>query len=136
MTKLVVLDDSQLETATLDTLRAAYRALRDAHAAEVERHATAIREALAELKAKGKKTGGYVPYGYKLAADGATLVEHPKEQRVIAEARRLRSDGYSLRAIAQKLYEHRPSMRSRTGDRFDSTQIHRMLGKVRSSDAE
>lgn len=132
MTELAVLDDRQLEAVSVGELRAAYRALRDARAAEAEEHAAAIRAALAQRRSDGKKNGGSIPYGYKVDVDGETLVELKREQRVIAEARRLRADGLSLRAIAQRLYEQR--MRSRSGDRFDSTQIRRMLNAVRSTD--
>src|SRR5579872_6298523 len=37
---------------------------------------------LKRRKAEGKKTGGDVPYGYQLAADGATLLANPSEQHV------------------------------------------------------
>ena len=57
-------------------------------------------EAMAHMKAHGKKTGGDFPYGYRsLAADGKTLVEDPDEQAMIATIRRYRQEGLSLRRI-------------------------------------
>ena len=60
--------------------------------------------ALAVIRARGQKTGGGVPYGYRLdAADGRTLVAVEGEQVVIARARTLAANGRSLRAVAAVL---------------------------------
>ena len=55
--------------------------------------------------AKGGYTGGKVPYGYTVSGQGkaAVLVEVPEEQALIAEIRRLREEGRSLRRIALEL---------------------------------
>lgn len=92
------------------------------------------RRGLKQRKVEGKKTGGDVPYGYKLAADGATLLTNLDEQRVIAKVRELRPN-YSLRVIARKLKEADIFPRSYDPEKPDSTsefqavQIHRMLGQ-------
>ncbi|NIV39357.1 MAG: recombinase family protein [Anaerolineae bacterium] len=94
--------------------------------AEMERNL--IRErtkaAMAHLKSLGKRVGS-IPYGYKLAPDGRTLLKEPQEQRVIANARALRREGLSLRKISAALQAK--GMRSRNGRPFQATQIKRML---------
>ena len=60
------------------------------------------RDALAELRSQGRRTGG-VPYGWALASDGTTLVADPLEQRGIARLRELHATGISYRAIARSL---------------------------------
>ncbi|HEV3193396.1 MAG TPA: recombinase family protein, partial [Polyangiaceae bacterium] len=59
--------------------------------------------ALAVIRARGQKTGGSVPYGYRLDADGRTPVAVEGEQAVIARARALAAEGRSLRAAAAQL---------------------------------
>jgi DNA invertase Pin-like site-specific DNA recombinase len=59
--------------------------------------------ALKAIRASGKKTGGEVPYGYTVEADGRTLVICEAEQRVIATVRELRSAGMTLRAVSDAL---------------------------------
>jgi DNA invertase Pin-like site-specific DNA recombinase len=59
------------------------------------------RVALAHKRANGEKTGGDVPYGYRLKA--GRLVSHESEQEAIALIRELRGKGHSLRRIAEEL---------------------------------
>jgi hypothetical protein len=87
--------------------------------------AASIKAALDELKAQGMKTGGDVPYGYRCADDGKTLVEDEGEQEVIAIAKRLRKAGKKLREIADDL--RKKGKRTRDKQRFDPKQISRML---------
>jgi len=84
------------------------------------------RAALAAKKARGERTGG-VPYGYTLADDGVHLVELPDEQAVIAIARKCAAAGFEPSMIARGL--HRRGMLSRTGRKFTSTQVRRMLAR-------
>ena len=132
------LDDAAVDAATLKELRGAYRELRAAYDDLHDRHHARITDALADRKADGKKTGGDVPYGYRLEADGETLVEDAAEQAVIAEAARLRAQGLSLRRIARELWKQRMRPRpvprgkrrnltSKRAGEFDPTQIRRML---------
>jgi DNA invertase Pin-like site-specific DNA recombinase len=98
------------------------------------------RSAIRQRKADGKKIGGDVPYGYQIAADGETLLENPAEQRVIARARKLRSSGLSLRAVAHKLRDDRLYPRNhdpknpRSPREFQAVQIQRMLGEIKEDD--
>lgn len=88
--------------------------------------AATIKAALDELRAKGMKTGGDVPYGYRRAEEGSKkMVEDEGEQAVIALARQLRKAGKKLREIADEL--RRRGKRTRDKKRFDPTQIRRML---------
>ena len=59
------------------------------------------RVALAHKRAKREKTGGDVPHGYQIQS--GRLVPDATEQRAINLIRELRTKGYSLRQIAEKL---------------------------------
>jgi DNA invertase Pin-like site-specific DNA recombinase len=47
-------------------------------------------EALAHKHSKGEKTGGDVPYGYRLVSDGKTLVPDEAEQTLLDAIREAR----------------------------------------------
>lgn len=81
--------------------------------------------ALAVIRARGQKTGGSVPYGYTLAADGRTLVAVEHEQATIARARALAVEGRSQRAVAAQLAAE--GHVSRKGVAFFAAQVGRML---------
>lgn len=130
------LEDRAVDTATLKELRASYRELRAAYANVYNLHHKKIADKLAELKAADQKTGGDVPYGFRLDSDGTTLIEDEDEQEVIAEAVRLKAEKYSLRGIANELWKRRlrprpvpKEKRSKIKRRglFDPTQIRRMI---------
>ncbi len=87
-----------------------------------ERTSTAMRH----MRSEGRYTGGFVPFGYTLAADSQTLVEAPGEQAVIREARTLRATGMSYRAIAATLSERGAFLRGRMG----VSQVQRMLASA------
>ena len=59
------------------------------------------RFALAHLRASGEKTGGDVPYGYRL--EDGRLVPDASEQKAITMIRKLHGKGYTLRGIAREL---------------------------------
>ena len=69
------------------------------------------RLALAHQRANGEKTGGDVPFGFRLRR--SKLVPHVKEQRAIALIQELREQGSSLRAIAAELKDQ--GYRTKTG---------------------
>lgn len=138
-----VLDDAAIDRVSLKELRTAYRELRAAYADLHTRHHARIIDALAERKSDGKKTGGDVPYGYRLGPDGETLVKDADEQTVIAEATRLRAAGYSFRRIVQELWKKKMRPRPVPGRRrlltrrvgeFDPTQIRRMVASEKSAE--
>ena len=87
--------------------------------------------ALAKKRARGEKTGGSVPYGYRLASDRKSLEAKKAEQEVIDIMLDLRDEGLSFRAIANKLNldGHRPR-----GAKWHATSVTRII-KRESSDA-
>jgi len=88
-----------------------------------EREAAAERTSavMQHLKATGKFTGGWPPYGWTIDEEGA-LVECAREQYIIHRARELRAEGKSLRKIASELGEV-----SRKNTLLDAKQIARMI---------
>src|ERR1039458_238378 len=62
------------------------------------------RDAMRHKRSNGERVGN-IPYGYRLAADGRHLEEDPGEQKLLAEIRRLRRAGATLRGIAATLNE-------------------------------
>jgi len=83
-------------------------------------------QAMQHLAAEGKFTGGVAPYGFAITSDGVHVEENAQEQAVIIAARELRAAGFKLRGISTALAEK--GMLSRSGRKFDSAQIRRMLG--------
>lgn len=92
-----------------------------------EREAIGERTAAAmqHKRAQGEFTGGRAPYGYQVGADGEHLAPVAGEQAVIAEARRLRAGGRSLRAVAQELEAQ--GSHARNGRPFAPQQVARMV---------
>jgi len=87
--------------------------------------------ALRHIRASGRKTGGRVPYGYNLDADGRTLLPDPTEQGVLRRIRSLRSEGKSLRAIAALLDSE--GIRSKSGGSWSPKVI---FGLLKRDDSE
>ena len=69
--------------------------------------------ALQHIRASGKKTGGTIPYGWRVADDGRTLLEEPEEQETIERMVLLRGQGFSYRAIGDQL--EAAGIRTRSG---------------------
>lgn len=130
-------DMKDIDQISLDDLRLAYRELRE----QDERQKERTQGAMADLRSKGEKTGGQVPYGYRTGRDERTLIEDEREQAVIALVRQLSADGDSIRVIIGKLWgkelwgkkirarvvpNQEPLKNRRIGE-FDSMQIRRML---------
>lgn len=92
--------------------------------AELEREMIVARTkaALAAKKARGERTGS-VPVGKRV--DGGVLVDDEGEQRAIALARRLRSEGYSLRDIGVEL--QLAGFATRKGGAFAPEQVKRLV---------
>jgi site-specific DNA recombinase len=112
---------------TVDTSSAMGRFMLTVLAAAGEMERALIGErtsaAMRQRQAEGRYIGGKVPYGFRL--DGAELVECPAEQAVIAEARRLRSEGLTLRAVAADLAAR--GMVSRKGTPFHPESVNAMV---------
>ena len=114
----------------IDTRSAAGRLVLNvlASVAQWEREATGERTsaAMAHKRSLGEYTGGRVPFGFRVGADGSTLEPVEEEQAVITETRALRASGLSLRAIGAAL--ERQGYRTRMGGSWAPTQIKRILG--------
>ena len=80
--------------------------------------------AMQHKAARGEYTGGRVPYGFRVSADGVNLEEDPAEQRVIAVARELREAGLSLRKVSAELAER--GFYARSGKAFGPKQVRAM----------
>lgn len=80
------------------------------------------------LKAKrnrGEFIGGGIPYGFGLSKDGIRLKRDKDEQATIALAKKIKSQGFSLRATARQLATL--GRLSRDGKVFHAGQVARML---------
>jgi DNA invertase Pin-like site-specific DNA recombinase len=82
------------------------------------------RAALQAKRARGERAGT-VPYGYRVDADGRTLVADPVEQAVLSRVRDLRAAGMSIREIVVQLAAL--GLMSRVRRCFAFTQVRRML---------
>lgn len=146
---LVVYSLSRLSRSTLDTLRLAgdleragcdlvslqeqvdtsspagrviFRVL--AALAEFERDQLAerTRAAMQHLRAQGRVVGA-IPHGYQ--RDGDRLVSDAAEQRIVAQARELRDQGLSLRAIGDELAKR--GAFNRAGRPYAAESVRAML---------
>ena len=93
------------------------------------------REAIGErtreaLRHKGSKRErvGTIGYGLRLAADGVHVEECPLEQAALAEIRRLRNEGRSIRGIAMALNTR--GYRTRRGTDWRLESVARVLGNA------
>ena len=79
--------------------------------------------ALAVKRSRGEKTGGDVPFGYRVV--GGRLKPIAKEQAVIEHARQLRATGLSLRKVGAQLADL--GFTPRKGGGFHPQQVANML---------
>lgn len=98
--------------------------------AEFERDLVSERTkaALAVKRAKGQRVGT-VPYGFRLATDGITLLEDPSEQRVIAVIQRMRKRGVSLERIASRLTRFGIYTKKRQSKRWTQQTINGIISR-------
>jgi DNA invertase Pin-like site-specific DNA recombinase len=82
------------------------------------------RDALARLRAMGRRTSRFPPYGFQLAP-GALLVPEPEEQVTLACIATLRASGLSLRAISRELAAQ--EILARNGQPFAATTLARLV---------
>jgi site-specific DNA recombinase len=95
--------------------------------AQWEREAIGERtaDALSHKKARGEKTGGDVPYGFRLAADGKTLGADDAEQAMLTAIRSARQRGLSHRGVVAELA--RQGFTTRKGTALGLTQVQRIM---------
>ena len=77
------------------------------------------RDAMRHKRSNGERVGN-IPYGFRLAADGRHLEQDPGEQTVLAEIRRFRREGATLRGIAAALNHRARKTRRGTAWRLES----------------
>ncbi len=82
-------------------------------------------EALAVMRANGRRISRYAPYGYRFNSRGC--IEDGHEQRAIGLMRQLRAKGTSLRRIAEELQAK--GFTNRTGKRLSPQLIANVLGR-------
>jgi DNA invertase Pin-like site-specific DNA recombinase len=91
---------------SLDTSSAAGRLVINIMAAVSQWEREAIgertRDALRHKRSQNERVGN-IAFGFRLAADGKHVEQDPGEQTVLAEIRRLRASGVSMRRIAVSL---------------------------------
>lgn len=81
--------------------------------------------AMQHKRSRGEYTGGRLPYGYRLAADGVHLLPEEREQEIILEIQKRRIRGWSLKKIARSLVAD--SFFPRRGGAWHPKQISRIL---------
>ena len=82
-------------------------------------------EAMHHLKTQGRKTGGDMPYGFTLAADGTTLIADADEQAMLKAIRNARQRGLSQRGVVAELT--RQGFVTRKGTAFSLRQVQRIM---------
>jgi site-specific DNA recombinase len=85
------------------------------------------REALRHKGSKRERVGN-IGYGLRLAADGVHVEDCPAEQAALAEIRRLRNEGRSMRGIATVLNTR--GYRTRRGSDWRLESVARVLGNA------
>lgn len=86
------------------------------------------RDALARLRATGRRVSGHAPFGYRVADDGRHLLPDATEQAALALIRRL-APGHSLRALSAELAKR--GVTARCGRAF-SAKVLRDLVTIRT----
>ena len=82
------------------------------------------RDALARLRAKGRRFSRWAPYGHRFGP-GGRLLAVPREQAALREIVRLRATGLSLRAISRALAAR--GTRARNGRPFAARTLSRLV---------
>ncbi len=98
-----------------------------AGAAEMERNQVRERTAaaMAHKRARLEYCGGAAPYGWRVAADGASIERDDDEQATVATARDLRAGGLSLRDVGAALEKR--GMLPRSGGRWHAKTVRALL---------
>jgi len=84
--------------------------------------------ALAVKRSKGERTGGDVPFGFQLGADGRTLEANAGERRALDIIQELRADGVSYRRIAEEL--NRRGVTTKRGASWTHRQVARAMSNA------
>ena len=103
--------------------------------AQWEREAISERTktALQHKKANGQRVGA-IPYGYRLAGDGATLEADAAEQEVIKAVLKYRAAGLGFRLICQRLESD--GFKTRSGGGFYPESVSRIIANAPEGTAQ
>lgn len=127
--KAIALHLVDLGGQTLDTSSAMGRFFLTvmAGAAELERNLIRERtsEAMGYVRSQGLKTGGDVPYGYAVAADGKTLVAQCGEQALLGAIRSARQRGLTQRQVVAEMAQQ--GYTTRKGTPLILRQVQRIM---------
>ncbi len=85
-------------------------------------------EALAHKREQGQRISLHAPYGFRIAANGKTLVADDAEQALLGAIRDARSRGLSQRAIVAEL--QRQGFSTRKGTALSLMQVQRIMSQA------
>lgn len=74
-----------------------------------------------------ERISGRIPFGWRLDADGVSLVDDPYEQGILAEIAELRGSGHSLREIAAELNGRK--VPAKNGKQWVHTSVKAILSR-------
>jgi hypothetical protein len=123
--KSINLTEEEIAIASTDELRDAYRELladNRALRALIGQHTSA---AVSDLREKGLKFNGNLPYGLEADDETKKLRTSRYEKRLINEIKKLHAAKLTLRAIARTLAEQH--FVNRDGKALDAKQVARIL---------
>lgn len=123
-----ILTEEEVAVAGVHELRAAYRALLAETLTLHKLISDRTRAAVGGLRELGIKFNGNLPYGLEADAVTKALKASQHEKHMIAEIKRLRGEGRSLRVISRTLAEQ--NFYNRKGKAIDAKQISRILSAV------
>jgi site-specific DNA recombinase len=85
------------------------------------------RDALWHKRSQGRRVGN-IAFGFRLGSDGEHLEPDPAEQSAMAEIRRLRAEGLTLRGIAASLNGR--AVRTRRGTPWRLESVARVVKQI------
>lgn len=119
------LTEEEIVTANADELRVAYRELLAENQALRELISERTCSAVGDLREKGLKYNGNLPYGVECDEETKRLRTSRYEKRLITEIKKLHAAELPLRAIARTLTER--NFVNRSGNPIDAKQVARIL---------
>ena len=127
------LTDEEISAASADELRSAYRELLAENVGLRELISERTCAAVGDLRDKGLKFNGNLPYGLE-SGDDKKLKASRYETKLIAEVKLLKAEGRSLRDIARTLTER--NFVNRKGKPLDAKQVSRILDAALRAEKE
>lgn len=119
------LAEEEIAAAGVDELRDAYRELLTETRALRARISARTRDAVGDLRERGLKFNGNLPYGLEADDETKKLRSSRYEKRLIDEIKKLYAAELPLRAIARTLTER--NFVNRGGNPIDAKQVARIL---------